>query len=109
MAIDNMCYSHCSPTQQYYYNSNCYSTCPSGTYISYTGVNCVACSDLCATCYGLATNCTSCDDSYYYNNTCLTQCPTGYYGANTFTCEICTSATADVCNLPLNFTTSVSI
>lgn len=104
-----MCYSHCSATQQYYYNSLCYSTCPSGTYVSYTGVHCAACSNLCATCYGTASNCTTCFDRYFFNYSCLTQCPSGYYGATDLTCAVCSSATAQVCTQPLSFSTTVSI
>lgn len=109
LAIDHMCYSHCNLVQQYYYNSNCYSICPFGTFVSYTGVHCIDCSILCGTCVGVATNCTSCSDSYYFNNTCVTQCPTGYFGTNNFTCTPCSTSTSSICSQPLNFTTAVSV
>lgn len=104
-----MCYSHCNLTAPYYYGTICYTTCPNGTYVGYTNVYCVACSDLCATCGTSATQCLSCSGRYLYNNSCLGQCPSGYYGDITYTCQLCTSATASKCAQPLNFNTTVSI
>lgn len=109
MAIDNMCYSQCSVSQPYYYGSTCYSVCPSGTYVSYNGVTCVICSDLCATCEINASNCLSCTGRYFYNNNCLTECPSGYYGAVNYTCQQCSASSASICSNPLNFSTTVSV
>ena len=86
MAIDNMCYTDCNTTHKYYVGNQCFATCPAGTYLSYTNVHCISCSELCDTCLGTASNCLSCHDRYFYNNTCLTQCPDGYYGSVSFTC-----------------------
>lgn len=104
-----MCYSQCSVSQPFYYGTLCYTTCPSNTFISYTGVHCITCSILCNTCSLTASNCTSCYDRYYYNYSCLTQCPTGYYGSTNLTCEVCTTSTSSICAVPLNFSTSVSV
>ena len=100
-----MCYSDCNTTHKYYYGTTCYSSCPDGTYLSYTNVHCIACSDLCNTCNTTASTCLSCHDRYYYNNTCITECPANYYGSSLFVCESCTSATNSICNEPLTFTT----
>ena len=49
-----------STDPQYFYNSICYSTCPTGTYTN--GFNCSICdsSVFCSTCSVSSTNCTSC-------------------------------------------------
>ena len=108
MAIDNMCYSDCSSTQKYYFQNTCYSTCPDGTYITYTNVDCAACSSLCYTCSVAANNCTSCHDRYYYQNTCVSKCPTGFYGSTSLICEACSSSSTNVCDNPLSFETTVT-
>ena len=108
MAIDNMCYADCNSTHKYAYNSTCYTACPDGSYLTYTGVTCDACSSVCATCNTSATNCLSCSASYFSVNTCVTQCPTDYYGAPNLTCMSCTGAPADACSKPLSFETSYS-
>ncbi len=104
---DDMCYAHCSPTQQYTYSGQCYDTCPTGTYVDFTNVNCLACNAICLTCEGSSMNCTGCDGTFQLNGTCLTQCPTGYYGSSN-QCLVCTAQVSSCAN-PLTFTTTTTV
>ena len=71
----------------YFYENKCYNTCPEDTYshVEPSGSkNCSKCSapDNCASCYGTASNCTSCiatPDKHYLvqgQNKCVTDCTT---------------------------------
>lgn len=75
-----MCYAHCNSTYQYTYSGECYTTCPPGTYVDFTNVNCLACNALCLTCEGNSMNCTGCDGTFKFSTSCVSQCPAGYYG-----------------------------
>ncbi len=60
-------------TNYYLYRSQCYSSCPVGTYQS--GTNCIACVSPCISCTGL-TNCLSCIPNFYLSGTsCVASCP----------------------------------
>lgn len=110
LAIDNMCYSNCNSTFKYSFNGTCWNSCPDGTYLTYTNVICAACASICNTCFGNATNCTSCKASYYYGETCLTSCPTNFFGdASTLTCINCSVLATAACSQPLKYTTSYAI
>lgn len=109
MAVDHMCYSNCNSTHPYYYLSICYSSCPTGTYLTSTNVYCLKCGDLCKTCIGSPTSCLSCNDRYLLGDSCLTSCPSGYYGDSNSICQLCTSSSRLICEDPLIFTTSISI
>ena len=80
--VTKACYSWCNSSLQYSYGGNCFNNCPDGSYLDYTNVYCQACNSLCRTCFGAATNCTSCTNKYLYNSTCLTNCPTNHYVSN---------------------------
>jgi proprotein convertase subtilisin/kexin type 5 len=69
---------------RYSYNLSCFSTCPSGTYIS--GYFCLLCdsSANCATCVSAPSLCTSCSGGLYLskpgNGTCIATCAgTSYF------------------------------
>lgn len=100
-----MCYQNCNSTHRYSYNQTCLTTCPDGTFITYTSVTCGPCSPICKTCTGVATFCMTCSATYFFNNTCLTRCPTGYYGSPSLLCLSC-SLNATACQNPLDFSTS---
>lgn len=100
------CYLFCNPSAIYSYNGTCFSSCPNGTYLDYTNINCQACNSICSTCSFSATNCTSCSSKYLYNFTCLSQCPTNMYGSNG-TCLVCTSSVTS-CSKPLTFSVTTS-
>jgi hypothetical protein len=109
-AIDHMCYTNCNSTANYSYNGSCWTTCPNGTYVTFTGVTCAACAQVCFTCSSTSTTCLTCKSSYHYGSTCLTVCPSGFYGdAATLTCLNCSSSPSTACDKPLNFTTSYSV
>jgi hypothetical protein len=91
----------CISSSSHLYNSNCYATCPSGSYASSSSActsinNChglylihfLACSSPCATCSGSATSCTGCSGSkpYLYSSTCVATCPSGYYATTANSC-----------------------
>jgi proprotein convertase subtilisin/kexin type 5 len=68
---------------QYYYNGNCYSSCPSNTYL--VSDQCFDCdaSVNCKTCDMAATNCTSCLNGLFLDNptsgACSSTCPNPTY------------------------------
>lgn len=103
-SLNNQCYSYCNVTNNltiYSFNGSCFSSCPVGTYLDYTGVNCQTCNSICLQCSNVATNCTSCSASYFFNQSCISQCPSGYYGSN-HTCQVCTPSISS-CSNPLTF------
>lgn len=73
------CNQNCNSIAIYYYNSVCFTSCPSGSYLSYDLVHCLNCSAPCATCFGTSGNCTSCIASYYYLGQCIAACPSNYF------------------------------
>lgn len=79
-SVTTQCYWKCSPDDIFFYNNTCKSTCPDGSYLDYTNVNCQACNSLCKTCSFSATNCTSCATGFLLNQTCASQCPKNFYG-----------------------------
>lgn len=105
-ASDSACYRHCNATAQYEYDGDCYTTCPDGSYVDYTLVNCQACNSICLTCSGNSLNCTSCLGTFKHNNLCVSKCPTGYYALNNV-CLVC-DASVSTCSNPLSFNTSVT-
>ncbi len=84
------CNKDCNSTAKYYFKNICYTSCPAGSYLTYDLVHCLACSSPCATCIGLAGNCTSCIQSYYYLGQCLNACPTNFYIDDKLNCISCT-------------------
>lgn len=101
--ITAKCYPYCDATLHLSYNGQCYSTCPAGTYLDFTNVYCQLCNSICKTCFGGATNCTSCEGSYLYNNSCLSNCPSNHYNLNN-TCQVCNDSVPS-CSKPLTFET----
>lgn len=80
---------------QYYYNSNCYSACPDGTY-ALPNATCLTCNTgLCKTCTGSATACTSCNSPLYLSQpvsgTCVSSCSGAYSYYNEVT-MVCVSS-----------------
>ena len=79
------------------YNTDyCGSSCPNGQYANLTSHTCLPCSPECKTCFGTATNCTSCGfsqygfDLYLYGYQCLINCPISYWQNITqHTCDLC--------------------
>lgn len=77
--------------------TECVTTCPDGSFGVSTNNSCVACATGCATCTGLATNCTSCKNAngvtYYKplnSNTCVTDCPDATFSNGTINqCQPC--------------------
>jgi hypothetical protein len=104
--ITKQCYAFCSPTNIYNFNGTCFSSCPNGSYLDYTNINCQACNAICNTCSLSATNCTSCSATYLFNLTCIGKCPSNYYGANN-TCLPCTPSVSS-CSSPLTFTVTTT-
>lgn len=87
---------------QYFYNAVCYSQCPSGTYAINSNFTCQACdpSVYCKTCFGTATNCTSCSSGRFLSQpvfgTCISSCPTtGTYSVTDNVNHICVSTCAN--------------
>ena len=82
---------------QYFYNSNCYSTCPTSTYpdASLTCIPCNTTANYCYSCSYSPTNCTSCSPGYYLSQpvsgSCLTSC-TGTYSLKDEVNMVCVSA-----------------
>ena len=93
------CNQHCNSTHIYYFSSTCYSSCPSGSYLTTDLVNCLACGSPCATCQSSATNCTSCLTAYYYLGQCVDACPDNFYVDSSNNCKAC-STNPDKCALP---------
>ena len=94
-----MCNQNCNQTARYYFKDICYFTCPDGSYLTYDLVHCAACSWPCATCMGVAGNCTSCIESYYYLGQCLAACPNNFYVDEKYNCIAC-SSNPQKCALP---------
>lgn len=75
-------------TKIYYFQSNCYNSCPAGSYSENNSLICSVCSTTCAECLSISTNCIECNTSsifpvlYLINNTCLSSCPLGTYASN---------------------------
>lgn len=107
MGTDMMCRAICAALPNIYFSdSQCVSTCPNGTYLTFTNIECESCAAICRTCTSSASNCLSCASSYMYNSTCQAKCPTGFYGNAELICESCEGLTIPACEKPLTFTTS---
>jgi hypothetical protein len=83
------CYSNTLLTNKtYYYENNCYSSCPNGTFNSNSSFICSVCSTSCGECLNSGFNCTECIANstnpilYLLNNTCIETCPSGTFKDN---------------------------
>lgn len=94
------CYTNTVVTPNIYHNNitnQCVESCSAGLYIDTVDMKCAACSSICETCVGVATNCLSCvaGSTYQYfnktgtNATCLKNCDTGMYPDGNNTCVVC--------------------
>eukprot|EP00732_Lithocolla_globosa_P001216 Lithocolla_globosa_v1_NODE_570_length_3712_cov_22.282199.p2 type:complete len:345 gc:universal NODE_570_length_3712_cov_22.282199:2499-3533(+) len=81
------------------YENRCVTSCPNGTYTSFTGDDCYKCHSTCLTCdaYG-PYYCLLCEpDLVLVDNACLSECPVGYSFvesvcvACSFKCDFCSS------------------
>lgn len=100
--------NNCMICQSGYYLSSgsCYSTCPLGTYLSSTNLQCYSCPSQCSSCTA-DQNCTSCMSGYLLlEGTCVKNCPqTAYLEQNkcilcVAPCLACTSQTQCLTCLP---------
>ena len=73
------CYTSCPVATV---NGQCTPNCPAGTFLS--GNACAPCDSACKTCFGSATNCTSCASGLSQNGVCIDSCPTGTIASNGF-------------------------
>lgn len=80
---NNTCYTICPVATV---NGTCTIVCPSGSYLS--GTSCLPCDTKCSTCFGSATNCTSCASGLSSNGNCIDNCPSGTFASNGF-CSPC--------------------
>ena len=99
-----ICNKNCNATAKFYYLSLCYSSCPNGTYLSFDLINCLKCSNPCATCFNSPGNCTSCLDSYFYLGQCLNACPSNFYINDNLNCISCTVNPQRCILAPLTYT-----
>ena len=101
------CSQVCSKSNIYFYNNKCVSSCQEGTYLLADLVTCQSCSSMCATCFGIGTNCTTCSTQFLYNQNCVDSCPANYYVDNNKTCQPCSG---NKCSLPpLSYSIQTSI
>lgn len=83
LLFNNTCYTTCPVATV---NGVCTSNCPAGSFLS--GTTCTSCDATCATCWGTATNCTSCASGLSSNGACIQSCPDGTFASNGF-CSSC--------------------
>jgi len=87
-------------TGAFYYNGQCYTTCPNGTASSYNPNSCIPCQLNCTICS--LSSCAQCNAGYMLlNGGCVTACPVGYYllqTSNSSVCSPCTSANCFNCS-----------
>jgi proprotein convertase subtilisin/kexin type 5 len=97
-----------SSPQTYLSNNSCLATCPAGFFTHQYSLTCRPCSPQCATCYGSAVSCMTCQANLYllafYNPMspiCVALCPLGFW-TNFTTCQLC-SPNCKSCNGPSQY------
>ena len=103
------CCNQADPLFAYRYQTKCYPSCPSGTYLAdATNKVCEVCHESCSSCSsGSSESCESCkEELFIHNNKCIADCPAGFFKDELMKkcsacldaeCEKCTATGCQVC------------
>jgi hypothetical protein len=98
------CNKQCNTTAIYFYNSDCYTSCPDGSYLSTDLVTCFSCAVQCQTCLNVAAKCTRCAGKFLYLGQCLDACPSNYFVNTNMSCVSCLVVPSKCILPPLTYT-----